>query len=209
MKGYFNQTTKDYEILKNNISEILIEVNSYLKKRLLLEVEWGGLGKDIKLVDLFCTSSESQMTQDITKEFQSIWTKAIRKVLSKYLKRGNFNEGAHFDIILDGLEYEIKTSSAHWSKEWAGNKNSLHKVGKHILIKYKLGDYGVDEVLILVVDLKCCKETKWTPGTSKGTAFSTLKIHAEDIGCVDIITGSLILSKKAKKWLTPITQKIF
>ena len=170
MKGYSKQTTKDLDILRNNIKEIISEVNLYLQKRLMLEVEWGNLGTDIKLVDLFASSSESQMTQDITKEFQSIWTKAIRKVLFKYLKGSNFNEGAHFDIVLDGDEYEIKTTSAHWTNEWAGNKNSLHKVGKHILIKYKLGDYGVDEVVILVVDLTDCNETRWNPGTSSGTS---------------------------------------
>lgn len=208
IKGYSKQTTKDIDVLRNNVKEIITEVNSYLKIRLKLEVEWGGLNKDIKLVDLFASSSESQMTQDITKEFQSIWTKAIRKVLFKYLRGSNFNEGSHFDIVLDGNEYEIKTTSAHWNKEWAGNKNSLHKVGKHILIKYKLGDYGVDEVVILIIDLKCCGETRWNPGTSSGTSFSSLKIHTSDINCVDILVGNLILDKQAKKWLTPVTEKI-
>jgi len=208
MKGYSKQTTKDLDVLRKNVKEIITEVNLYLQKRLKLEVEWGNLGEDIKLVDLFASSSESQMTQDITKEFQSIWTKAIRKVLFKYLRGANLNEGSHFDIILDGDEYEIKTTSAHWTNEWAGNKNSLHKVGKHILIKYKLGDYGVDEVVILVIDLKCCAETRWNPGTSSGTSFSSLKIHASDIDCVDILAGQLILKKQAKKWLTPLTEKI-
>ena len=208
IKGYSKQTTKDIDVLRNNVKEIITEVNSYLKIRLKLEVEWGGLNKDIKLVDLFASSSESQMTQDITKEFQSIWTKAIRKVLFKYLRGSNFNEGSHFDIVLDGNEYEIKTTSEHWNKEWAGNKNSLHKVGKHILIKYKLGDYGVDEVVILIIDLKCCGETRWNPGTSSGTSFSSLKIHTSDINCVDILVGNLILDKQAKKWLTPVTEKI-
>lgn len=208
MSRYSKQTTKDLDVLKNNIKEIISEINRYLQKRLKLEIEWGNLGEDIKFVDLFASSSESQKTQDITKEFQSIWTKAIRKVLFKYLRGGNFNEGSHFDIILDNEEYEIKTTSAHWTKEWAGNKNSLHKVGKHILIKYKLGDYGIDEAVILVVDLNSCKNTKWTPGTSKGTAFSSLKIHESDINCVDILLGDLILTKQSKKWLTPKTTEI-
>ena len=208
MKGYLNQTTKDIDVLRKNIKEIITEVNTYLEMRLKLEYQWGGLSEDIKLLDLFASSSESQMTQDITKEFQSIWTKAIRKVLFKYLKGANFNEGSHFDIILDGDEYEIKTTSAFWTKEWSGNKNSLHKVSKHILIKYKLGDYGVEEVVILVVDLNCCSETKWNPGKSAGTSFSSLKIHNSDISCVDILFGQLILDKQAKKWLTPVTEKI-
>ena len=208
MKGYSKRTTKDLDVLKKNIKEIVNEVNLYLEKRLKLEVVWGNLGEDIKLVDLFASSSKSQMTQDITKEFQSIWNKAIRKVLFKYLRGSNFYEGSHFDIILDGEEYEIKTTSAYWNKEWSGNKNSLNKVDKHILIKYKLGDYGVEEVVILIIDLKCCEGTCWTPGTSSGTSFSSLKIHSSDIDCVDILAGQLILDKQAKKWLTPLTEKI-
>jgi hypothetical protein len=208
MKGYLKQTTKDIDVLKNNVSEIITEVNSYLEKKLKLEIEWGGLNEDINLLDLFASSSKTQMTQDITKEFQSIWTKAIRKVLFKYLKGSNFKEGSHFDIILDGEEYEIKTTSAYWTKEWAGNKNSLHKVGKHILIKYNLGSYGVEEIVILIVDLKCCTETRWICGTSPGTAFSSLKIHVSDLNCVDILVGNLILEKQARKWLKPVTEKI-
>ena len=37
IKGYSKQTTKDIDVLRNNVKEIITEVNSYLKIRLKLK----------------------------------------------------------------------------------------------------------------------------------------------------------------------------
>jgi hypothetical protein len=208
MSHYSKSSTKDFEILKNNIPQIIQEVNRYLEKRRILEADCWGLNNDIKLVDLFSSSAESQLTMDVTKEFQSVWTKSIRKVLSMYLKNNNFKEGDHYDIMLDNEEYEIKTTSAFKNKEWSGNKFSINKVGKHILIKYKIGDYSIEEIGIYVIDLNCCTNTKWVPGSSKGTSFSVLKIHVDDINCVQSLCGDFIKEKRSPKWGTPKLKKI-
>jgi hypothetical protein len=208
MSHYSTSATKDYEILKKNIPQIIDEFNKYLERRRKLEAECWGLNYDIKIVDLFSSSADSQLTMDITKEFQSAWTKAIRKVLSKYLKNNNFQEGKHYDIKLDNEEYEIKTTCAFKNKEWSGNKYSINKVGKHILIKYKMGDYGLDEVGIYVIDLNCCMQTKWVPGSSKGTSFSVLKVHNDDINCVESLYGDFVSEKQSPKWATPKLNKV-
>lgn len=207
MSKYYN-TTKDFEVLSKHVGEIVEEFNKYIVKRIQLEAEVWGLNKNLKIIDLFSSSAQSQQTQDITKEFQSAWTKSIRKVLSGYLKNNNLVEGSHYDIKLDGEEYEIKTTSAYWNSEWSGNKFSLNKVSKHILIKYKLGDYQVEEVGFYILDLKNCTKTKWVPGSSKGTSFSVLKIHVDDIPNVNSLLGEVIKKERAKKWSTPKLSKV-
>jgi nitrogen regulatory protein PII-like uncharacterized protein len=208
MSRYTNSGTKDLDVLKNNINQIVKEVNNYLQKRLEFESNMWGLSKDLKIVDLFSSSAQSQQTQDISKEFQSVWTKAIRKVLSSFLRNSNFNEGAYFDIVLDNEEYEIKTSCAYWTKEWAGNKYSANKVGKHILIKYKVGDYGITELGFYIVDLHQCSKTKWVNTEADTTSFSALKIHAEDIDKVTCLIGEVVKQKSARFWATPVLAEI-
>lgn len=208
MKKYTTTTTKDLDVLRNNTLEIVHEFNKYLDERRKMEAKFWGLNEKIKIVDLFSTSSESQLTMDITKEFQSAWNKSIRKVLSRYSKNNNYKEGSYYDIVLDGEEYEIKTTSAYYTKEWAGNKNSMNKVGKHILIKYRVGDYYVDGVCIVIINLNETSETKWVPGSSKGTSFSVLKIHNNDVNLVEALIGNVISEKRSNKWATPILKDL-
>jgi len=208
MSVYDKVKRKDIDILKSNVNEIIDEINQYLSERLRLEINHWGMNKDANIIDLFEGSDRTQMTQDITKYFQNVWTSSIRKVMSKYLKGGNLSEGAHYDIILDGEEYEIKTTSAYHNKEWSGNKHSHNKVGKHLLIKYEMGTHGIVRVGIYIIDLSCCSKTKWTPGSSKGTSFSVLKIHIDDVECIDSVIGDVIIDQRAKVWATPLLKEI-
>ena len=64
MSRYTNSGTKDLDVLKNNINQIVKEVNNYLQKRLEFESNMWGLSKDLKIVDLFSSSAQSQQTQD-------------------------------------------------------------------------------------------------------------------------------------------------
>jgi hypothetical protein len=208
MSTYVSKTTKDLDVLRKNMPEVVSEMNKYLDERRKMEAKFWGLNEKIKLVDLFSTSSESQLTMDITKEFQSAWNKSIRKVLSRYSKNNNYQEGSHYDIILDSEEYEIKTTSAFYNKEWSGNKNSINKVGKHILIKYRVGDYHIDGVCVFIIDLSKTSETKWIPGSSSGTSFSVLKIHNNDLSLVEPLMGQIISERRSHKWASPIIQEL-
>lgn len=180
---------------RKTISEFFDIVESEVK---FLMSRWGYKNLDDYVKDV----STKQKTQTKTKLIGVFYESFFKRILIKNGYNIISSDDKGFDIIIDGIKYEIKLTLSN-DDSWTGNSFSKVKVSKTILIKLKFDvNDNIEECFFGILDME---NSKWVGDTKKGNSgFSTLHILTEDFNNLNVIYGSV---KSNKKYLGIIREK--